>query len=104
MDILTEHLDAFKDNVDLKPVIRIAAARGLLIMNKYYSRTDDSEIYRIAMSRYPIPSLPYNKTNLFRSSQSWLQDAVLQGPQLARGVDRRGQAPHHDRLEGAVQA
>ena len=56
MDILTEHLDAFKDNVDLKPVIRVAAARGLMIMNKYYSRTDDSEIYRIAMSKYFVPS------------------------------------------------
>ena len=51
MDILTEHLDAFKDDANLKPIIRVAAARGLAIMNKYYSRTDESEIYRISMSK-----------------------------------------------------
>ena len=49
MDILTEHLDAFKDNTELKAIVRVAAARGLEIMNKYYSRTDESTIYRIAM-------------------------------------------------------
>ena len=46
-----EHLDAFKDDANLKPIIRVAAARGLAIMNKYYSRTDESEIYRISMSK-----------------------------------------------------
>ena len=51
MDILTEHLDAFKDDTNLKPIIRVAAVRGLAIMNKYYSRTDESEIYRISMSK-----------------------------------------------------
>ena len=52
MDILTEHLDAFKDDTNLKPIIRVAAARGMAIMNKYYSRTDESEIYRISMSKF----------------------------------------------------
>ena len=52
MDILTEHLDVFKDNANLKPIIRVAAARGLEIMNKYYSRTDESTIYRISMSKH----------------------------------------------------
>ena len=51
MDILTEHLDAFKDDTNLKPIIRVAAACSLAIMNKYYSRTDKSEIYRILMSK-----------------------------------------------------
>ena len=57
MDILTEHLDAFKDNADLKAIIRVAAARGLEIMNKYYSRTDESEIYRNSMSKCLAPCI-----------------------------------------------
>lgn len=56
MDILTRVLDEFKDNTALKPIVRAAAARGLQIMNKYYSRTDDSEIYRIAMSEPSVLS------------------------------------------------
>ena len=51
MDVLTHHLDTARDNLKLKPIIRCAAARGLQILNKYYSRTDDSKVYRIAMSK-----------------------------------------------------
>ena len=51
MDILTDLLDSSKDNAALKPIIRCAAARGLQMLNKYYSKTDSSEIYRIAMSK-----------------------------------------------------
>ena len=51
MDALTNLLDGARDNRDFKPIIRCAAARGLQILNKYYSRTDDSEVYRIAMGK-----------------------------------------------------
>ncbi|KAF8181669.1 hypothetical protein K438DRAFT_1601351, partial [Mycena galopus ATCC 62051] len=38
------------DNTSLHIAIRHAANTGLAVLNKYYSFTDDSEIYRIAMS------------------------------------------------------
>ncbi len=49
MDVLTEFLDRTADQHDLLPIIRAAAQRGRAILDKYYSRTDDSIIYRIAM-------------------------------------------------------
>ena len=52
MDVLTKHLDSFKDDATLPPVVRDGAWRGLAIMNKYYSQTDESMIYRISMSKH----------------------------------------------------
>jgi hypothetical protein len=50
IDIITSALDEFIDNTSLYPVVRHAALRGLLMVNKYYGRTDESILYRIAMS------------------------------------------------------
>lgn len=52
MDDLVDCIDAVKDNSALHPAIRSAAWQGLEIMNKYYSLTDDSWVYRIAMGTY----------------------------------------------------
>ena len=38
------------DNDALPPVVRHAALRGYYMVNKYYTLTDDSIVYRIAMS------------------------------------------------------
>ena len=50
MDILMEHLACFKDGNDLTPVVWAASARGMEVINKYYSKTDQSVLYRVAMS------------------------------------------------------
>ena len=53
IDIITNDLVAdFIDNDDTDLVVRHAAYRGYLMLNKYYSLTDDSSVYRIAMSTY----------------------------------------------------
>jgi hypothetical protein len=52
MDSITSALDKFIDNPFLHPAVRHAALRGLLMLNKYYARTDDTIVYRIAMSEY----------------------------------------------------
>ena len=54
IDILTQHLDKFSDNLVLHPSVHAAAARGRIVLNKYYSRTDRSMVYRIAMGMYLI--------------------------------------------------
>jgi hypothetical protein len=41
-DILTTAMDDFIDNIDLHPTVCAAALQGSLLMNKYYSLTDDS--------------------------------------------------------------
>ena len=51
MDTLTKYLDSTIKGVTSEPIIRVAAVRGLKILNKYYSRTDESEVYRISMSK-----------------------------------------------------
>lgn len=56
MDTLTAELDEFRDNKQKHPAVRIAAARGLALMNKYYSLTDDSSVFRVAMSKL----IPYH--------------------------------------------
>lgn len=52
IDIFTTHLDDFADEPELTPSVRAAAQRGRHVLNKYYERTDESIIYRIAMSQY----------------------------------------------------
>jgi hypothetical protein len=49
---------ALKDNMDkaaLPLVVCHAALRGYLMLNKYYTMTDASVIYRVAMSTFPLP-------------------------------------------------
>ena len=50
MDTLTDHLDKYRNDEELPPVVRAAAYRGRKILDKYYTSTDNSIIYRIAMS------------------------------------------------------
>jgi hypothetical protein len=45
--VLNEHVD----DVTLPAAVRMAAARGRTMLNKYYGLTDDSVIYRIAMCK-----------------------------------------------------
>lgn len=51
-DALTSALDEFLDNTDLLPAVRAAALRGIVMMNKYYALSDQSSIYRVAMSKF----------------------------------------------------
>lgn len=50
MDVLTHHIDRFKGDASLAPAVRAAAQRGRRMLDKYYSLTDETIIYRIAMS------------------------------------------------------
>ena len=56
IDILTQHLDKFSDDLVLHPSVRAAAARGRIVLNKYYSLTNSSaaSIYHIQMGRFGV--------------------------------------------------
>lgn len=51
IDSITAVFDRFIDNQDAHPAVRHAAFRGLLVLNKYYQKTDDAVVYRIAMRK-----------------------------------------------------
>ena len=55
-DIITRKLDGFVDDGKLHPCVRVAAARGRAMLNKYYGLSDDSVMYRIAMCKL-LPNL-----------------------------------------------
>jgi len=52
IDILTDRLDDVSRDMKYLPSVRAGAAKGLAVLNKYYSKTDESVMYRCAMSAY----------------------------------------------------
>jgi hypothetical protein len=50
IDILTRHLEDTSSNSKYLPTICAGAAKGLVVLNKYYSKTNESIMYRCAMS------------------------------------------------------
>jgi hypothetical protein len=50
IDNLTTFVELCAENDSLHCVVRATAARGVSILDKYYSKTDDSIMYRLAMS------------------------------------------------------
>ncbi|KAJ3505977.1 hypothetical protein NMY22_g17397 [Coprinellus aureogranulatus] len=59
IDTLTTFFDETIDDTMLHPTVRHAALRGLRMLNKYYSKTDESNVYRIAMMLHPHYKLDY---------------------------------------------
>ncbi|KAI0337368.1 hypothetical protein BDW22DRAFT_1313653, partial [Trametopsis cervina] len=59
MDLLDEKLATDSLNKSYKPCIRAALNLGKQMINKYYDKTDSSEIYRIAMMLHPSYKLSY---------------------------------------------
>jgi hypothetical protein len=50
MDHIDERLTNDSLNQDLEPSIRAAITLAKKTLNRYYSRTDQSELYRVTMS------------------------------------------------------
>ena len=52
MDKMYAELTTAAENVEYSPALQAALSLGKTILDKYYSLTDDSEVYRIAMGMY----------------------------------------------------
>ena len=52
IDLLTDRLEDVSSDGRYLPSIRAGAAKGLAVLNKYYSKTDESVMYHCAMSTY----------------------------------------------------
>ena len=55
MDHLDEHLASIATSPKYGRAIKAAVALGKRTLNKYYDNTDQSKIYRIAMSMFFFP-------------------------------------------------
>lgn len=51
IDTLTGTLEDVIESDKTMDMVRVAAARGLAVLNKYYSKTDESVMHRVAMSK-----------------------------------------------------
>ena len=72
------------DKVKFDAPIRVAIAMGKKTLNRYYTLTDLSEVYRIAMSKtlsFLSPPITHF-TNLFHSSSPYAQACLLQESRL----------------------
>jgi hypothetical protein len=90
MDGLFDTLDDFASDSSKLPAVRMVAKRGLTILKKYYGKTDESAIFRIAMSKSSIQLFclslifhlvlhPAFKTTYFRTHkwpEEWITTAV----------------------------
>ena len=52
MDKMHKELTAAAENVEYSPALQAALSLGKNLLDKYYSLSDDSEIYRIAMGTF----------------------------------------------------
>lgn len=57
MDLLNKRFEKILDDLTQPAIIHHAVARGLAVLDKYYSKTDDSVMWRVAMSACSIISL-----------------------------------------------
>ena len=74
MDMLVDQLEDFVQRESTQPIVRAAAACGREVILKYYNKTDDVSMYRIAMLLHPR-----FKTAYFRSRDweaNWIDDAI----------------------------
>jgi len=52
INLLTDRLNNVSSNMKYLPSVHAGAAKGLAVLNKYYSKADESVMYHCAMSAY----------------------------------------------------
>jgi hypothetical protein len=88
MDFINDKLTAHARDRTLSPAIKASLELGKKTLNRYYSLTDSSEVYRIAMGMWPMF---YSQALLIPLSTSFAptsQACILQNSRLGTGVDR----------------
>jgi len=106
MDHLDQHLATSAVDLSLPASIRAAASLGKQTLNKYYTMTDLSEVYRIAMSKalsFLQPSFillthlvvlhPRHKLEYFKKAK-WDDDWIDTAKQIVRDEFERSYQDH----------
>lgn len=74
IDVLTHSLDTFISKSSFHPAVRAAAARGKVVLNKYYQMSDSSIIYCCAMMLHPRYKTAYFARQEWPTE--WITNAV----------------------------
>ncbi|SJL04853.1 uncharacterized protein ARMOST_08224 [Armillaria ostoyae] len=74
IDKLTCKLERGRENQRLHPAVRLACWNALVVLNSYYSKTDESHIYRIAMVMHPSHKMQYFLQQKWKSD--WVDEAL----------------------------
>ena len=82
IDILTRHVDQFRRDDSLSPMVRAAAKCGRQILDKYHSRTDETIIFRVAMGMFHTWS-GARKSHSPGSVAPWDEDPVFSRTRVA---------------------
>lgn len=77
MDHIDAHLATAIRDLAYSPAIRASLALGKDHLNKYYDMSDDSEVYRISMSKYSTLKLFYLMKMSFNSLTPTIQAPVF---------------------------
>ena len=78
MDHIDRHLATVARTNTYKPCIQAAVAMGKKLLNKYYSATDHSELYRIAMGEFSrIIAVTFTRTYILVSPSSQSQARIF---------------------------
>jgi hypothetical protein len=90
IDLIDERFASYTVDMKLSPAIRAAVATAKRTLNRYYEKTDQSEVYRIAMGAslaLPIPPLPLINNSCCSATPS-SQAGLLPASGLGAGLDR----------------
>ncbi|KZT31351.1 hypothetical protein SISSUDRAFT_971525, partial [Sistotremastrum suecicum HHB10207 ss-3] len=68
-------------------IVRHGSANGVEVLNKYYSKTDESVMYRVAMVLHPKYKLEY-----FRAKK-WKKKWIKQAEAIVREIWKRDYLP-----------
>lgn len=90
MDHIDEHLATAATDNKYSLAIKAALAIGKKTLNRYYDKTDHSEVFRIAMGRNFSFILQYLSCLSMSSATPSSQAPVLQECKVAGRLDRQG--------------
>lgn len=91
-DIISRALDDHVGDVTLPPVVRVAAARGRTMLNKYYGLSDDSIVFRIAMHKLCRVPFSASSTNSFLRSCAHVPQCCIPDTRCRTSTKRYGLA------------
>jgi hypothetical protein len=80
MDALHRRLTDFKRNNQVSKAVRQGCERGIAVLNKYYSKTDESALYRTALLLHPGYRVAYLRSQAWPAD--WIDEAIALGRQL----------------------
>ncbi|KAF5333044.1 hypothetical protein D9758_017293 [Tetrapyrgos nigripes] len=80
MDSFCEALSDVRDDAAKHPAVRYSMVKGIAVLDKYYSLTDDSELYRAVMIMHPKYKAQYFL------DKGWEEDWIKTAIQIARQI------------------